>query len=108
MKREHEDELLPDGYDDLSSLSAVLRPLDFRGGWLKTGTAARELDSRDPQALQQFLTATKRLEHVDVSSKPTNLTTKAPLDDAAWGLAPHRRRLAPRRRSQIRDDQELS
>ena len=32
MKREHEDELLPDGYDDLSSLSAVLRPLDFRGG----------------------------------------------------------------------------
>ena len=108
MKREHEDELLPDGYDDLSSLSAVLRPLDFRGGWLKTGTAARELDSRDPQALQQFLTATKRLEHVDVSSKPTNLTAKAPLDDAAGGLAPHRRRLAPRRRSQIRDDKELS
>ena len=54
MKREHQDELLPDGYDDLSSLSAVLRPLDFRGGWLKTGTAARELDNRDPSCCSNF------------------------------------------------------
>ena len=104
MTREHEDELLPDGYDDNLSLRKVIRPLDLRGGWKQTGTAARGSDSRDPQELNQFLTAAKRLEHEDVSFNTTNLTPEAMLEHAARRFARRRRRLGSGKPNQRREE----